>query len=456
MKKFFTTAWFVGLALLCGIVFGTNISTLSISVINDRDHKITATDAESGIVYLKELEQIINELSYNDEVSVLKIKIANELYELANTSYKTQGIESLYQYLLSILYSDYSNGGSLLSTFKSNITKLTIEFDSIMKVNVEPNETVRIASKTASLEAGEEYEESLNGYIYYAPNNSTKWAVLVHGYMMNGKIMANSLAEMYLDKGYNVLAIDLRGHGKSGGTISMGYLESLDIWDWLTYINNSKNYAIGNRAASQVIVHGISLGGAATLQLWTQKDMGRDLVTQNVIGLIDDSGYYSMTSIIDYMSSTTFGMEMLSIITNINDKAELNKILKETTSEELLTVIMDIGIDKKDFELKQNAFAPNRTVSDVPLYVIHGKEDGVVPYSMSATTVFSKATSSGKLYDFWKVSNMEHAFIVAGLNKVEYEDNLNDFIYYAEKNSINMKVTPENENIIDNLLNFVK
>ena len=68
-----------------------------------------------------------------------------------------------------------------------------------------------------------------NGYIYYSKDKSTKWVILVHGYMMNGKLMANSLAEMYLNKGYNVIAPDLRGFGRSKGSVAMGYLESLDI-----------------------------------------------------------------------------------------------------------------------------------------------------------------------------------------------------------------------------------
>ena len=62
---------------------------------------------------------------------------------------------------------------------------------------------------------------------------------------MNGKLMAQALAKMYLNQGYNVLAPDLRGFGKSDGSVAMGYLESLDTWDWLTYINNS-NYHINN------------------------------------------------------------------------------------------------------------------------------------------------------------------------------------------------------------------
>ena len=56
------------------------------------------------------------------------------------------------------------------------------------------------ADALRALEAGKEYEVDLNGYIYYASNKSTKWVILVHGYLMNGKLMASSLGQMYLDK----------------------------------------------------------------------------------------------------------------------------------------------------------------------------------------------------------------------------------------------------------------
>ena len=121
--------------------------------------------------------------------------------------------------------------------------------------------------------------------------------------MMSGESMANAIGQVYLDYGYNILAPDLRGAGNSGGETGMGFLESLDIWDWLTYLNTNYN-------VDEVIVHGLSLGGATTLQLWSQKDQGRDLESQHVVGLIDDCGYTSMTGIIQGLLGTVEGIDL--------------------------------------------------------------------------------------------------------------------------------------------------
>lgn len=450
MKNFITAIWLVGLALLCGIVIGNNVSTVTTSITGNKNYTFNEKDLEIGLSYLGDFNKILNEMNVYEDVETLKIKIANEIYELSNGNYNNPGIEVLAQKLLSVLANDFVSGKALLTSLSSVITNFITDIGSVVDLGLTPDENVKISASTAGKEAGKEYEVDLNGYIYYSKDKSTKWVILVHGYMMNGKLMANSLAEMYLNKGYNVLAPDLRGFGKSGGSVAMGYLESLDIWDWLTYINDGSNEAIGSRAASEVIIHGVSLGGATTLQLWSQKGMGRDLTAQHVIGLVDDCGYHSMTGIIEGMLTTGAGMELLSIITQIGDKENLYDLIGEETVEGLLMNVIDVGIKENEFELKQNALSSKRTMSDVPLYVIHGTADTTVPYSISTTKVFPTAISKGLLYDFWQVSNKPHAFIVVGMEKEQYETRLHKFIEFAEEREASTRVTPENEIIIEN------
>ena len=451
MKKTLVASWALLLALFCGLVLGTNITTLTTSLTQNRDYKVTSKDAENSLAYLIELRDILTELNVNEDVEVLKIKIANELYELANSKYSYPGIESLYQQLLTVLTNKFESGKSLLSSLKSALNNSISNIGSIVTIGLKPDETVKITATTAGKEAGKEYEVDLNGYIYYASNKSTKWVILVHGYLMNGKLMASSLGQMYLDKGYNVLAPDLRGFGKSGGSVAMGYLESLDIWDWLTYINDGNNSTIGDRAASEVMIHGVSLGGATTLQLWSQKGMGRDLTTKHVIGLVDDCGYHSMTGIIEGMLTTGAGMELLSALTQTVDKENLYELVGKENVTDLLINVIDVGIKKNEFELKQNALSSDRKVSDVPLYVIHGTADTTVPYTISTTKVFPFAISNGLLYDFWQVSNKPHAFIIVGMEKEQYKKNIHEFIDFAEEREENMIVLPENEIIIENV-----
>lgn len=467
MKNFLTVIWLVGLALLCGIVIGNNVSTVTTSITGNKNYTFNEKDLEIGLNYLGDFNKILNEMNVYEDVETLKIKIANEIYELSNGNYNNPGIEVLAQKLLSVLANDFVSGKALLTSLSSVITNFITDIGSVVDLGLTPDKNVKISASTAGKEAGKEYEVDLNGYIYYSKDKSTKWVILVHGYMMNGKLIANSLAEMYIAKGYNVLAPDLRGFGKSGGSVAMGYLESLDIWDWLTYINDGSNEVIGSRAASEVIIHGVSLGGATTLQLWSQKGMGRDLTTQHVIGLVDDCGYHSMTGIIEGMLTTGAGMELLSIITQIGDKENLYDLIGEETVEGLLMNVIDVGIKENEFELKQNALSSKRTMSDVPLYIIHGTADTTVPYSISTTKVYPIAVSKGLLYDFWQVSNKPHAFIIVGMEKEQYKQNIYKFIDFAEEREENTTVLPENEiviedatnpaeKLINDLINFVK
>ena len=62
--------------------------------------------------------------------------------------------------------------------------------------------------------------------------NSDRWAILVHGYGRDGRF-AYDYAEEYLKRGWNVLVPDLRAAGTSDGKfITMGALESLDVFYW--------------------------------------------------------------------------------------------------------------------------------------------------------------------------------------------------------------------------------
>ena len=113
------------------------------------------------------------------------------------------------------------------------------------------------------------------------------------------------LGEMYLEQGYNILAPDLRGAGNTSGSNGMGYLESLDVFDWLTYLNNRYS-----NNCSQILVHGVSLGGATTLFLSGLEVDGQTIKDKNVIGLVDDCGYTSMTGIIKDLLNTVGDSEL--------------------------------------------------------------------------------------------------------------------------------------------------
>ena len=88
-------------------------------------------------------------------------------------------------------------------------------------------------------------------------NHKTKWVVLVHGYMGCKKDLILA-AKRFYDMGCSVLLIDLRGHGKSEGTvIGFGALDHLDIHAWCKYLTQQYH-------ATDIALYGVSMGAAVS------------------------------------------------------------------------------------------------------------------------------------------------------------------------------------------------
>ena len=317
------------------------------------------------------------------------------------------------------------------------------------------DETVNITAETAGSVLGYDQRVSLSGNIYYAElangERSNKWAVLIHGFMMTGDLMASAVGQMYLDQGYNVLAPDLRGAGNSQGKTGMGYSESLDIWDWLTFLNT--NYSV-----DEIIVHGISLGGATTLQLWSQKDQGRDLASQHVVGLVDDCGYTSMTGIIQGLLATPDGINKLAEILNLPELPSLYDLIGEENVKKFLIHFVGVGLSESNFDYYQDTFAAGRVFSDVPMLIIHGTDDTTVPYNNSVT-VINEAKNRNLKTTFWSVEGQPHAFIVAGINKQQYRNQIINFVNEVTMNPIDSSQLPsiggESGNMVTDIVSTV-
>ena len=409
---------------------------------------ISNADIQKASEFIKDIQKSLALIDYSESADVLKVELAAKIYDLANNEYDSVSVDAIATKLLTVISKSTNSVTGLISYLTGELSNLGSNLENTLSsLVVNYDERVQIMATTAggASEAGIDYKVELNGYIYYATEKSNKWVVLVHPFMLNGKMIANSLAEVYLNMGYNVLAPDLRGFGKSEGSVAMGYLESLDIWDWLTYINDENNAYIGDRKAEQVIIHGISLGGATTLQTWTQAGFGRDLTTKNVIGLIDDCGYDSMTGIIKGMLTTGAGMELLAKIANLAGKEDLYDVIGEDNVKNLLQDVIKVGISDAEFDLKQNTFYSGplgtRKKSNVPLFIIHGTSDTTVPYTISTSMVYPEANKAGLLYDFWQVQNQPHAFVIIGMEKTNYTNKIKNFI-----TSVESKVPNNNNN----------
>ncbi len=93
---------------------------------------------------------------------------------------------------------------------------------------------------------------------WYKPSNNGAAVILIHG-ATSSREGVRSYATLLADNGFGVLAIDLRGHGKSGGEANaFGWKSVLDVGAAVAYLSNQDTVeSIGGL--------GISLGGEALL-----------------------------------------------------------------------------------------------------------------------------------------------------------------------------------------------
>ncbi len=97
------------------------------------------------------------------------------------------------------------------------------------------------------------------------PRGSNKTVIAIHGYTSSkyDEGYMKPIIKMLADNGFNVVALDLRGHGDSGGEYTtLGYLEEddmVEVIDWLVENKGGLVESIG--------VIGYSMGGAVAIML---------------------------------------------------------------------------------------------------------------------------------------------------------------------------------------------
>ncbi|SCI11725.1 alpha/beta hydrolase [Romboutsia sp. Marseille-P6047] len=210
----------------------------------------------------------------------------------------------------------------------------------------------------------------LHAYQVINENKSNKWAIVIHGYTSEGKLVSAKAKYLY-EMGYNILVPDLRAHGESEGNyIGMGWHDRLDIIDWINYIINNNN-------DSEIILHGTSMGASTVLMVSGER------LPSNVKAIVADCGYTSVWDEFSYQLRSLFNLKSFPVMN-------------------LSNIVTQI---KARYSLKEASAIDQVKKSNTPILYIHGNKDTFVPYYMMDELYNATSSEKEKL----TITGAEHA-----------------------------------------------
>lgn len=326
------------------------------------ENRKTVTIDNESKKFLSVLSSYVEDIDENADINAVKEQISEKTVELQKKYSGGNGVSiGTTDILNSLSSSAQSSTKDLKTELLEKINNLRDVIGGLItKSSVDPIVVTMSSASVCSI-YGQDSEYCLDGVnkklsanIYINDSDSTNWVLLLHGNSMDGKSIYNSLGSMYESNNYNVIAPDFRGQGNSDGAVAMGYLESLDSYDWIKYINN--NYKVKN-----FVIHGVSLGGATTLQLATNPDFANELRNSyHVKGFVDDCGYTSMMNVVKGLISIGDTSSLSAIFANAEVtlsefKEKVNSIfngLNMETSIEDINQIFSGNVSLEEFENK--------------------------------------------------------------------------------------------------------
>jgi len=182
---------------------------------------------------------------------------------------------------------------------------------------------------------------------FFPVPGSTKTAILCHGYTYNlyGSI---KFLNLFLDRGFNVLLVDHRYHGRSGGRYTtFGYYEKVDLKacvDWVLS-NVGENSLIGT--------HGESLGAGVVLQ--------HAAIDPRIAFAIADSGYSDLERLLKLRLREDFRLPVFPI----------------------LPLAVLVGRLRCGIEVSRVSPIGMLIEVKTPILFIHGENDTLIPCQMS-------------------------------------------------------------------------
>lgn len=253
-------------------------------------------------------------------------------------------------YLFKIVFSRSNDLGEEIkeidNSFKESPFFAPTHKELLIYNNIKKKEYKKLQFKTLTIKS----YDNLTLYANYLDNNSDITIICVHGYKSNPIGDFCAIIEMYLERNYNVLLLENRGHCRSEGKyIGFSELDRFDIKSWVEIIHKLN-------PNMKVFLHGVSMGASSVIH---SADMDLD-----VKGIIADCGFTSILDITKHLIKDMYGLPYFPF----GELARLNAYL----------------FNKVSFNKSNSKEIVKHT--NIPIAFISGKDDGFVPAKMTIDT----------------------------------------------------------------------
>ena len=185
---------------------------------------------------------------------------------------------------------------------------------------------------------------------FFRGDESMPVCILFHGYHGSGVRDFSGVGRDLINKGYNVIMVDERNHWRSEGhTITFGMRERYDVLTWVKKANRLFS------DDKPIYIFGISMGAATVLMA-----SGLEL-PENVRCILADCPYNDVMDEMAFAGST-----------HMKTPAALSKFLARASAKIY-----------GRFDIAETTVADEVKKTKVPILIMHGEEDNLVPCYMS-------------------------------------------------------------------------
>jgi fermentation-respiration switch protein FrsA (DUF1100 family) len=235
---------------------------------------------------------------------------------------------------------------------------------------------------------------------FYFPGKGEKTVIFSHGISWTKYGCAKYL-EYFLQDGWNVFLYDHRASGDSGGNYpSFGFFEKYDMQSVVQFAKRKypHSHLLG--------IFGESLGGAVALQ------------------------YAKMDSSLDFLIAICPFTSLSELLDHHLNLVKIPKIVRP------LVVVVASSFIRLNANFWLRDIEPGKDIlqSKVPLFLVHGKKDRLVPFGMNERVYNNRKDIA--YTQFMAIENAGHTPFLYLDNRKKLESEMIQFLKEIEKNKI--------------------